>query len=397
MSALEADRPRVGILAHQLDGDLTGVGRYMATLITELCRADHGVDVVPLVVGSLGALRGDPGVRERVPADRTVQRALGQTQRASRFAGHRASLLSAGSAAAAIAARRLRLDVVHDLTGLAPFIVPSRAHRMITVHDLISYLPDGTNDLADDLIQRRWLPFAARAADAVVTVSATTRTDVERFLGVAPERIHVAHHGVDPRFRVLTPDVIEPALARIGVRPGYVLFVGSASRRKNLPTLLDACRRLWSSGTDVPLVVAGPARPEAIADADADIEAGRIIPLGYVAEDDLPALYNAAAVLAFPSSYEGFGLPVLEAMRCGTPVVAGRGGALPEVVGAAGVLVTPTDDAAMADALSRLLRDEEHHRSFRELGLAHAERFTWSSTARQTAAVYRQITSRVIS
>jgi glycosyltransferase involved in cell wall biosynthesis len=309
----------------------------------------------------------------------------------SRLTGHRASLLSMGSAAASLAARRLSLDVLHDLTGLAPWALPSRARRVITVHDLISHLPDPTNDLADDLIQRHWLPRAAPRADAVITVSATTGRDAERFLGVPADRIHVVHHGVDPRFRVLGPETVEPWRERLRLPSDFVLFVGSASPRKNLPALVEACRTLWSSGVEVPLVVAGPARPQEISGVDADLAAGRIRALGFVAEAQLPLLYNAATVLAYPSSYEGFGLPALEAMRCGTPVVVGRGGALPEVVGAAGVLVTPTDATAIAGELGRVLRDEEHRRALRERGLDHARQFTWPAAASRTATVYRQV------
>jgi glycosyltransferase involved in cell wall biosynthesis len=384
----------VGILAHQLDGELTGVGRYMTALIAELCRDEQAVDAVPLVVGPLGALEHDAAVRARVPTDRRVRQALQRTLRASRLVGHRAAFLSAGSAAAALAARRLRLDVLHDLTGLAPFAARAGDwRRVITIHDLISYLPDSTNDRADDLVQRRWLPRSARAADAIVTVSATTGDDVARFLGVPRERIHPAHHGVDPRFRVLPTGVCDRALDRHGLSRGYVLFVGSAAPRKNLAALVAACRRLWADGLAVPLVVAGPVRPQAIPGIEPDVAAQRIHRLGYVAEDDLPALYNGAAVLAYPSSYEGFGLPALEAMRCGTPVLAGRGGALPEVVGDASVLVDPHDDDAMARALHRLLTDEAQRSSLRTRGLRRAQGYTWARTAARTAAVYRRLTA----
>jgi glycosyltransferase involved in cell wall biosynthesis len=381
--------PRVGLLAHQLEGELTGVGRYMAALIAELCHGDYGVDAFPLVVGSLGALASDPHVRRRVPADAAVRRALALTQRASHLMGHRAAFLTAGSAAAALAARRLRLDVVHDLTGLAPFLVPTgRCRRVITVHDLISYLPDGGNDRVDVALQRHWLPPVARAAAGIVAVSTTTGADVQRFLRVPAGRVHVAHHAVDPRFAVLSAQACAPVLCRHGLSPGYVLFIGSASPRKNLATLVAACRRLWAGGSGAQLVVAGPARPGEIPGAAADIAAGRIAWVGYVPEDDLPALYNAAAVLAFPSSYEGFGLPALEAMSCGTPVLAGRAGALPEVVGDAGVLTDPSDAGTMADALSRLLADAGRRADLRDRGLERARGFTWARTAQQTVAAY---------
>ena len=262
-------------------------------------------------------------MRRRVPTDRAVQEALALTHRAARVAGHRAAFLSAGSAAAALAARRLDLDAVHDLTGLAAFAAPSRRGRVLTVHDLISHLPASTNDAVDDVLQRRWLPLAVRRIQAIVTVSQTTADDVGRFLGVPSARIHVARHGVDARFTTLPEPDLRRVRQRHGLQPGYVLFIGSASPRKNLAALVSACRRLWAAGGDTPLVVAGPVGPHAIPGAGADVAARRIRFLGYVPEGDLPALYNDAAVLAFPSSYEGFGLPALEAMRCGTPVLGG--------------------------------------------------------------------------
>jgi glycosyltransferase involved in cell wall biosynthesis len=383
---------RVGVLMHQLDGHLTGVGRYMASLTAELCRRDHGVDVFPLVVGALGALDSDPHVRRRITTDPQVRRALALTRRASRVAGHRASFLTIGSTLASIAARRLRLDVLHDLTGIAPFLLPAGpCRRVITVHDLISYLPDGGNDLIDDALQRRWLPRAARAADGIVTVSATTSADVQRLLHVPADRVHVARHGVDSRYRVLSRDDIEPTLGRHGISPGYILFIGSASPRKNLARLVRACHLIWADGRTTQLVVAGPARSAAVPGAAADIAAGRIAWVGYVPEGDLPALYNGAAVLAFPSSYEGFGLPALEAMSCGTPVLAGRAGALPEVVGDAGVLVDPVDVNAMARELVGLLEDSGRRSRLRELGLERARSFTWSRTADDTTEIYRHV------
>jgi len=382
----------VGLLAHQLDGRLTGVGRYMVSLTAELCSRDNGIEVLPLVVGPLGALDDDPHVRRRIPTDPQVRHALALTYRASRVVGHRASFVTIGNALSSIAARRLRLDVIHDLTGIAPFFLSTGScRRLITVHDLISYLPGGGNDLVDDALQRLWLPATARAAHGIVTVSATTGADVQRYLHVTSARVHIARHGVDARFRPLSKDDLEKALRRYGLSPGYIFFIGSGSPRKNLDKLVGACRLMWSRGGRTRLVVAGPARSAAITLAGDDIAAGRVVCTGYVPEQDLPALYNGAAVVAFPSSYEGFGLPALEAMSCGTPVLAGLAGALPEVVGDAGVLVDPADVAGMARELADLLDDGNRRSRLRELGLQRARSFTWSRTADETSDVYRRL------
>ena len=383
---------RVGLLVHQLDGRLTGVGRYMASLTAELCRRDYGVEIFPLVVGPLGALESDPHVFSRITTDAQLRTMLALTQRGSRVVGHRASFLTIGSALASVAARRLQLDAVHDLTGIAPFLLPTgQCCRVITVHDLISYVPDGGNDFVDVALQRRWLPRAAQAADGIVAVSATTSAEVQRLLRVPAGRVHVAQHGVDPQYRVLSGEDVEPKLGRYGLLPGYILFIGSASPRKNLARLVQACRLIWAGGRKTQLVVAGPAQPRAVPGAAGDIAGGRIAWIGYVPEGDLPALYNGAAVVAYPSTYEGFGLPALEAMSCGTPVLAGRAGALPEVVGDAGVLADPLDVHAMARELVGLLEHPAHRERVRELGLERSRAFTWSRTAYDTVKVYRHV------
>ena len=390
--ALSGRTPRVGLLVHQLDSRLTGVGRYMASLTAELCRGAYDVEIFPLVVGPLGPLESDPDVFGRITAETQIQALLALAQRASQVAGHRASFLTIGSALASAAARRLQLDAVHDLTGIAPFLLPTgRCRRVITVHDLISYVPGGGNDFVDVALQRRWLPRAARAAHGIVAVSAVTGADVRRWLHVPAGRIHVAQHGVDPHYRVLPGEDVVRTLVRYGLQPGYILFVGSASPRKNLARLVQACRLMWAGGLNIRLVVVGPAHARAVPGALDDIAAGRISWIGYVAESDLPILYNGAAVVAFPSTYEGFGLPALEAMSCGTPVLAGRAGALAEVVGDAGVLVNPLDAHAMARELLGLLEHSARRERVRALGLARSRAFTWSRTARDTVKAYQHV------
>ena len=238
---------------------------------------------------------------------------------------------------------------------------------------------------ADGCLARLALPTESSPS------SSTTGADVERLLHVPAGHVHVALHGVDPQYRVLRRGDLERSLGRHGLRPGYILFIGSASPRKNLATLIQACRRLWADGRSTQLVVAGPSQPRAVPGASGDIAAGRIAWIGYVPEGDLPALYNGAAVAAFPSSYEGFGLPALEAMSCGTPVLVGRGGAIPEVVGDGGVLLDPLDPDTIARELVGLLDHPARRERVRGRGLERSRAFTWSRTARDTVNAYRQV------
>jgi glycosyltransferase involved in cell wall biosynthesis len=196
---------------------------------------------------------------------------------------------------------------------------------------------------------------------------------------------------VAEEFSQMPEQAIEATLRRHGLLPGYVLFVGSSDPRKNLRGLIEACRHLWLERPDVRLVVAGPAGATPATGAEVETAAGRINWLGYVPDSDLPALYNGAGVFAFPSLYEGFGLPAIEAMRCGTPVMAACRGSLPEVVGNAGVLVDPTDERDMARALAELLQDSALREHYVSEGIRRASDFTWSTTAKQAVRAYKHL------
>jgi glycosyltransferase involved in cell wall biosynthesis len=223
----------------------------------------------------------------------------------------------------------------------------------------------------------RWqaalLPRVARRARLLVTASSFGRGELVEMLGASPERVTVVPLGVDERFR---PDADpEPARRAHRLERPYVLAVGTRVARKNLDVLHEAEHRLRQLGAE--LVVAGGGRAYMRAEA---APPGR--PLGYVAEEHLPGLYAGARAVVVPSLYEGFGLPCLEAMAAGTPVVAAAATALPETCGEAALLADPRDPGAFADALVSLLEDASLHADRREAGLARAARFSWDRTAR---------------
>lgn len=270
-----------------------------------------------------------------------------------------------------------------------------RAPGIVTVHDL-SFLayPAGAVPAL-----RRWLAAAvprsvARAAH-VLADSESTRRDLETRLGVDPARITVVGAGVEPRFR---PIADAAALARVRDRyrlPGrFVLGVGTLEPRKNFDGLIRAFEIVAQGDPDLHLVVAGGRGwlfEPVLAAATASPAGDRIHWAGFVDDADLPALYAAARVFAFPSHYEGFGIPVLEAMACGTPVVAADNSSLPEVVGDAGLMVPAPDAAALADAIRRLDGDADLRRACRARGLARAARFTWAAAAERLLDVYARV------
>jgi glycosyltransferase involved in cell wall biosynthesis len=227
-----------------------------------------------------------------------------------------------------------------------------------------------------------------RSRCRIVTPSAWTKKDVVELAGVAADRIHVVPHGIDRSFHVIADrGRLDETAARLGLagRP-FIFYVGGFRKHKNLPMLLRAFRQLRrGGGQDVLLVLAGDHPPyleQIFQDAqydDADRAAVRY--LGFIADDDLVAVYNLARCLAFPSRNEGFGLPVAEAMACGCPVAASNASALPEVCGGAAILLDPTDAAAWTDALSTIVRDDALCGQLRQKGLARAAGLTWRKTA----------------
>lgn len=289
------------------------------------------------------------------------------------------------------------VDVFHFLAhGDAPLAL-SR-HTVVTVHDVIL-------EVVPELYRNSGTPLfrLARAVErgtitrarVIVTDSEASREDIVRLMKVDRDRVHVAPLGIDERFHPPAPDEVADLRARHGLKRRFVLYLGGIDARKNAIGLLDAYARLRAGRAEPPdLVMAGaiagePEFPAFMGRAAQLGLADSLHVLGYVSDADLPALLGAAEVFAFPSLYEGFGLPPLEAMACGTPVVATRAGSLPEVLGDAAVLVPPGDVAAFGTALGRVLDDAALRARLREQGPQRARGFTWDATARATRAAYR--------
>lgn len=361
---------RIGLIAYGLDRQTGGIGRYTSELTRAL--RDRGIDLVVLNAGRAAVV---PGVH---------------VLRGSRLLP---ALLTIGQIEIARSVQRLGLDLVHDPTGVMPLMLTG-AGRVATIHDVIPYVHPAASTWLDWLIYHAWLPLAVRRLDRVITDSQQSRADILRYLPIRPERLAVVSAGVSPSYRPLDQAQCEPVLARNGIAYRYILYVGAVESRKNLVRLLEAYARLLAWSQNWRLVVVGARHWRASAVAEAVHRLGleeKVLFTGYVAEGDLPALYSGADLFVFPSLYEGFGLPVLEAMACGAPVITSNVSSLPEVAGDAALLVDPLNSEAITAAMQQVLADGDLRADLRVQGLKRAAGFNWQRTAEETIAVYQQV------
>jgi glycosyltransferase involved in cell wall biosynthesis len=297
-----------------------------------------------------------------------------------------------------LAGIREKIDLLHCPYWSNP--VWSPWPTVVTVHDVIQFvLPE----YAWRKISRIYFGLVsagARRADAVITVSECSKRDIMKIIGLPPERIHVIGNAVDASFYpVRDAWLLANVRERYGIAPRFVLYFGGFDMRKNVPRIIEAYSQLPEPlRREYQLVIAGryqylghPLYPDPRETVRRLGLERYVIFTGQIREQDKASLYSAATVYAFPSLYEGFGMTVLEAMACGTPVVTSNVSALPEVVGDAGVLVDPYNTEAISQALAELLESQARRDELARRGLERARRFTWPQVAEQTVRVYQQI------
>ncbi|MGA7669874.1 MAG: glycosyltransferase family 1 protein [Nitrolancea sp.] len=373
----------VGILAHLLDlrpgYRQAGVSRYIEYLLRELPSASpHRFTVYAgrhsrNGSGSLGNRAGLQFTTSLIPTGRPETRILWE------------------QVCAPFGLERDKIDVVHGTVNIAP-VLSGRA-VVVTVHDLafLRYPEQYPG------FKQRYLTAMTRRsvehADRVIAVSSNTRADIIHFYNVEPERVIIVPNGLDPEMRVIEdPAALTSFRQRHDLPEQFVLFLGTLQPRKNLIALMRAWSRLDPT-TRLPLIVVGAQgwMYEPILDEARSLGvAGEIVFKGFAEPLDLPYWYSAATIFVYPSLYEGFGMPVVEAMACGAPVIASNTSSLPEVAGDAGMLVNPTDVDELRHALELLSEQEDLRHSMRERGFIQASQFSWKRTARETASVYEQ-------
>lgn len=368
---------RIGLSAYLLHSGSSyraaGVSTYVAELLAHLPSAAPDLSLTAFVAP---AAPPTPGIRQIVSPVPT-QRAL------VRIPWEQVAL----PVEAAVRA----LDVLHGTVNVVPFV--TAAPSVVTVHDL-SFLR-----LPERFPRAKvlYLTLAVRAsvgrARRVIAVSENTRRDLIELLDVPEEKVDVVYSGVNTRFQPLDPDCVRTLHQAYGNRP-FILYVGTLEPRKNLDVLIRAYARAREDGIPHRLVLAGGGGwmydslftlVRALG-VEEDVHFA-----GYVAPADLPRWYNAADLFAYPSAYEGFGLPVLEAMACGTPIITTGGGALQEVAGKVGVTVEPGSVLSLQSAMTQVLEDATLRNKMRQAGLERARLFRWDRTAARTAEIYREV------
>jgi glycosyltransferase involved in cell wall biosynthesis len=285
---------------------------------------------------------------------------------------------------------RFRQALRHDRPDLA--FIPSHVlpvalglPSVVTIHDVGHRREAGSYSRTTWLYLELTTRYAARYASALIAVSQTTAADLRRFYHVPPDKVTVIHSGIDAGLRPVSGQRIDGVRQKFAIPGPYFLFVGRNHPRKNLPLLRRAFLEARRRGLQASLVLAGPGHQGGVAE-----EPG-IVVLPYVPSGDLPALYGGAIALTLPSRFEGFGFPVLEAMRCGTAVIASTAGSLPEIVGSAGVLLDADDAGGWTNAMLQVAEDEALRERLIAAGLAHSAAFTWDSAAAKTWTVLDRV------
>ena len=292
--------------------------------------------------------------------------------------------------------KKLKLDILHSPHYTMPFVHPCAS--IVTFHDMGFFLYPALYTTPKRVLFPLVMRQSARRSDALIAVSDSTRVDAIRLLKLPPQKITTIHLGVTPNFRLISDGtILENVRQKYKLPEKFLLYVGTVEPRKNLVELLNAYKLLLARLPHQHLVIAGQLGwmyQDILAKLKDEVLRDKVYLAGYIPQEDLPAIYNLADIVIYPSLYEGFGLPVLEAMACGTPVITTNKSSIPEIVGDAGILLPEPDEETIFEAMLNLLNDPEKRREFSEKGLLRAAGFTWEATARATLEVYRRVMAR---
>lgn len=371
---------KVALNTFALSGRLgmAGVGRYIAGLTKGLACVPHHAQIDLLCNRDNASLLAEGAGHKRLTGALTERRSTRVAWEHSVLS----VLLGAG-----------RYDVYHAPTFVLPLITPVPA--VVSIMDTTWFTHGMQHTRLKRLYFRTLIPYSVRRSARVIAISHATKADIVRLLQIPAEKVIVTHLAVDTEiFRVPTDRArLAEWLTRLGLAPGYILYVGKLEPRKNLVRLVEAFAQVRSALGGCKLVLCGGkgwGYDEVFATVERLDLKDDVVFTGYIADEYLPLVYGGADVFIYPSLYEGFGIPLLEAMACGVPVITSSISSMPEVVGDAGVVIDPYSIEAIGAALVDMLRDNGMREELRARGLQRVQHFTWERMARETLQVYKQ-------
>ncbi len=356
---------RIGIDVTALQTQLFGAGNYIVNLTQTLIRLDPANDYVIFSKSKQIELFAGRGHAQVVRVDLPTRY-------------HRIAWEQTGFA---WLIRRYRLDVVHSPHYTMPMF--ASCAKVVTFHDMTFFLHPEAHLFYKLIFFRGMIPISARYADALIAISQNTHKDITRLLHINAERLFTIPYGEEQ----------QAALRKYDLPAQFILYVGNLEPRKNLPRLLRAFAKLVQRGFPHALVLAGARgwMDEEVFATLRELNLGhRVFLPGYIPQAELPALYSAASLFVYASRYEGFGLPVLEAMACGAPVITSNVASMPEIAGDAGVLIQPDNEAELSEAMARVLSDNDLRTFLVHRGLERSKIFSWERAAQETLAVYER-------
>ena len=370
---------KIGIDATALPPQPVGAGNYIIQLVRSLAEVDTNDEIVVFVqerrqplfnLTSLSNITWEI-VSDKNPAYRMVWEQI-TLPRIIQLAG---------------------VDLLHSLHYTRPANLPCAS--VVTIHDMTFFLYPELHTHVKRFFFPRAIRSSVRRADALIAISESTRQDSIRILGIPPEKIHTVLLGVTEEFRIITDhDLLSEIRKRYNLPELFILYVGLVEPRKNLPMLIDAFKKFVDAGYQYDLVIVGRFgwMYERVLRRIEELGLHHQVHFtGYVPQQDLPMVYNLASVSVYPTRYEGFGLPALESMACGTPVITTAISSLPEIVGDAGILIPSGDESALIHAMIEVLNNATLHQQLSIEGLKRAKQFTWQRTARETMKVYQTV------
>ena len=370
---------KIGIISERLNRPLTGVGNYTYYLIKELSKIYDKRDVY--LINYM-----DDEIFTDVNKI-TIKAPFKNISKNSYYFWHIYLQLK-------FKKNNFNLDIIHSPENASLFVKLKHQKKIITVLDIIAYQFPESVTLITRLRYKLLLSRTLKTADKIITISNSTKKDLISYFNVPEEKIKVILLAADEKFKILNNEKINEVKQKYNLNFPFILYVGNLAKHKNIPMLIEAFYKIKKKGIQNKLVIAGEKGwkyKEIFETIDKLNLQNDVIFTGYVLDEDLPALYNAADLFVYPSLYEGFGLPPLESMACGTPVITSNTSSLPEVVGDAGIMVDPYDVDRLADAMHKVLSNDGLREDKIKKGLERAKMFSWDKTARETLEVYEEV------